>query len=169
MQAFIGLGSNLGDRLAHCQRALAGLRALPGLEVVARSSWYETRAVGAARKPFINAVARVRARMSAIELMTALLELERAAGRTRTIEHGDRTLDLDILLALDDAGMPTPVCEHGPDHPSVIVPHPRLAERDFVLAPLAELAPDLQIDGTSCAELLRALPTSARTITRVLR
>lgn len=146
--AFVGLGSNLGDRGVRLSAAVAGLRATPGILEVVLSPVYETEPVGGppGQGPHLNAVARVRTTLSPRALLERLLALERAAGRERGPErHGPRTLDLDLLL-------------HGEarvDEPGLVVPHPRLAERAFVLVPLRDLAPDLlhPVLGVSVAEL----------------
>lgn len=130
MRAFLGLGSNLGDRLAHLERAVAGLP-----DLVAVSPVYETAPVGgpAGQGPYLNAVAELGTDRSPRELLGLARRLEEEAGRVRTVHHGPRTLDVDVLL-VDDLEV---------DEPDLTVPHPRLWERRFVVAPLADLAPDL--------------------------
>jgi 2-amino-4-hydroxy-6-hydroxymethyldihydropteridine diphosphokinase len=130
---FLGLGSNLGDRLGNL---VAGLGRLgpAGLTVEAVSSVWETEPVGGPpQPPFLNGVARLRTRLSPRAVLAAAQAAEAAAGRRRTLRNGPRLLDLDILL-FDDAVIA---------EPDLTVPHPRLAERRFVLAPLAELAPEV--------------------------
>jgi 2-amino-4-hydroxy-6-hydroxymethyldihydropteridine diphosphokinase len=129
---FLGLGSNLGDRLGNLQ---AGLKSLDpaGLAVEAVSSVWETEPVGGPpQSSFLNGVARLRTRLSPRAVLAAVQAAEDAAGRQRTLRNGPRPLDLDILL-FDDAVIA---------EPDLVIPHPRLAERRFVLAPLAEIAPD---------------------------
>src|SRR5688572_16504734 len=150
-RAWIALGSNVGDRRAHLERALAGLARTPSTRVVRSSSWIETDPVGgpAGQGPYLNGVAELETELGPRELLERLLALEREAGRVRTVEGAPRTLDLDLLL-------------HGEsriDEPGLIVPHPRMEQRIFVLAPLAELAPDLVLPhcGRTVAERLREL------------
>lgn len=130
MRAFLGLGSNLGDRLAHLERAVAGLP-----DLVAVSPVYETAPVGGppGQGPYLNAVAELATDRSPRELLAVARRLEEEAGRVRTVEHGPRTLDVDVLL----------VGDLRVGEPDLTVPHPRLWERRFVVAPLADLAPDL--------------------------
>ena len=150
-RAWIALGSNVGDRRANLERALAGLARTPSTRVVRSSSWIETDPVGgpAGQGPYLNGVAELETELGPRELLERLLALEREAGRVRTVEGAPRTLDLDLLL-------------HGEsriDEPGLIVPHPRMEQRIFVLAPLAELAPDLVLPhcGRTVAERLREL------------
>lgn len=133
-RAYIALGSNLGDREATLQRALAGLAATPGIESVVASTLYETEPVGPPQGPYLNAVAAVYTTLDAIALLARLHELERAAGRTRPASRNEpRTLDLDLLLFGASCI----------DTPELTVPHPRLHGRAFVLVPLAELAAEV--------------------------
>jgi len=134
-RAHIGLGSNLGDRDA----ALRGALELLGTEVVAVSSFRETDPVGYLDQPrFLNAAAALDTELPPRELLARLLEVERELGRTRDgPRYGPRTIDLDLLLYGDLVI----------DEPGLVVPHPRLAERRFVLEPLAELDPDLVVPG----------------------
>jgi len=152
--AFVSLGSNLGDRAAHLEGALAGLRATPGVSALRCSSLYETEPVGPpGQGPYLNAVARLETSLAPRELLARLFTLERAAGRTRSgVRNEARSLDLDLLLF-------GPLCL---DEPGLCVPHPRLHERPFVLAPLRELAPDLCHPRLrrSVAELAAALEAS---------
>ncbi|HTW07271.1 MAG TPA: 2-amino-4-hydroxy-6-hydroxymethyldihydropteridine diphosphokinase [Acidimicrobiales bacterium] len=130
-RAFLGLGSNLGDRWAHLQ---AGVAQLP--DVYALSSVYETEPVGGPPQGrYLNLVAELRTEASPHELLTAAREAERAAGRVRTERWGPRSLDVDVLLVGDLVV----------DTPELKVPHPRLWERGFVMVPLAELAPELVV------------------------
>ena len=131
-RAFIGLGSNLGDRLAHLEAAV-GLLAERG-DVVAVSSIYETEPVGGpAQGPYLNAVVELSTTDTARELLERCRLLEADADRVRTVRFGPRTLDADVLVVGDER------VEEADLH----VPHPRMAERRFVLAPLRELAPEL--------------------------
>jgi 2-amino-4-hydroxy-6-hydroxymethyldihydropteridine diphosphokinase len=148
--AYIGLGSNLGDREATLRRALARLNATLGVRVVAVSSFRETDPVGFTEQPkFVNAVAAVETELDPRALLETLLSIERAMGRTRDgPRFGPRTIDLDLLLFGDEVV----------DEPGLRVPHPRLHERTFVLEPLAELEPGLIVPGRGPLEsLLRNL------------
>jgi len=137
-RAFIALGSNLADPAGQVRRAFEALGALPASRLVAHSSLYRTAPVGYAEQPdFINAVALIETRLSARELLQALLEVEHAFGRVRAFRNAPRILDLDLLIHDDLIHH-----EHG-----LTVPHPRMHERGFVLAPLVEIAPDCVIPG----------------------
>ena len=143
---YIGLGSNLGDREATLRRALARLNAWRGITVDAVSRFRETDPVGYTDQPrFVNAVAAVETDLEPRALLDALLAIERAMGRTREgPRFGPRTIDLDLLIYEDRVV----------DEPGLRVPHPRLHERAFVLEPLAELAPGLQVPGLGSLETL---------------
>src|SRR5687768_6156071 len=133
-RAYVALGSNLGDRAAHLRAALAGLAATPGVERVLASAVYETEPVGPPQGRYLNAVAALDTSLGADALLSRLGELERAAGRERGAERdAPRTLDLDLLLYGEECI----------ETPELVVPHPRLHERAFVLLPLAELAADV--------------------------
>lgn len=136
--AFIALGANLGEPARQVETACSELAELPRTRLVERSALYLSKPVGYARQPdFINAVAHVRTELSAQALMQALLDIEARHGRDRAFENGPRTLDLDLLL-IDDEALHVP---------GLTLPHPRMTERPFVLAPLAELAPEAVIPG----------------------
>lgn len=130
--AYIALGANLGDAAAAVRAALQALDALPRTRVTARSSLYRTAPVDAQGPDFINAVAAVATRLTASALLQSLQQLERSAGRERPYLNAPRTLDLD-LLCYGDARI---------DSPALTLPHPRMAQRAFVLVPLAEIAPE---------------------------
>ena len=132
-RAFIGLGSNLGDRAALLRAAVERLRA--GGDLVAVSDVYETAPVGGPEDqgPYLNLVVELRTADGPRRLLERCHELEAAAGRVRTVRWGPRTLDADVLWVEG--------CEV--DEPDLTVPHPRLWERRFVLQPLSDLAPDL--------------------------
>ncbi|TFY96945.1 2-amino-4-hydroxy-6-hydroxymethyldihydropteridine diphosphokinase [Ramlibacter rhizophilus] len=140
--AYVGLGANLGDAQAAVLRACERLAALPGTQLVARSSLWRTAPQDAAGPDFINAVACVCTRLSAPDLLQALQALEHEAGRERPYPNAPRTLDLD-LLAYGDARI---------ESPALVVPHPRMQARAFVLAPLAEIAPQ-RVDAARLAAL----------------
>ena len=140
--AFIGLGSNLGEPEARLRQALAALAALPQTQLVAASSLYRSAPVGFADQPdFINAVARLATGLAPQALLAALLGIEQRFGRERSFRNAPRTLDLDLLLY--DAQS---IAE-----PGLAVPHPRMHQRAFVLAPLLEIAPDCIIPGVGPA------------------
>jgi len=147
MRAYVGLGSNLGEREATLSEALARLGALEGIDVVAVSSFRETDPVGVLDQPqFANAAAALETSLTPRELLDSLLEVERSLGRDRSREErwGPRTIDLDLLLYGNEVV----------DEPGLEVPHPRLAERPFVLEPLLELDPELRLpDGRALRDL----------------
>lgn len=138
-RAFVALGGNLGDTRAVLHQSLDALAALPRTHLVAHSRFYRTPPWGLREQPsFLNAAAELDTDLGPYELLDALLRIERGAGRVRDGERwGPRTLDLDLLymdgVALHDDRL--------------TLPHPRIAERAFVLLPLAELAPDLELPG----------------------
>jgi 2-amino-4-hydroxy-6-hydroxymethyldihydropteridine diphosphokinase len=147
VRAYIGLGGNVGDRASNLERAVAALGADPDLDVVCVSTLRETEPVGYLdQPPFLNGVVAVETTLPPRELLERLLAIERALGRDRTgPRFGPRTIDLDLLLY----GAETL------EEPGLTVPHPRLAERRFVLEPLAELDPELVLpDGRRVRELL---------------
>lgn len=134
--AYVALGSNLGDRIAHLEAACAALERTPGVRGAVLSPVYETAPVGPPPQgPYLNAVVRLETRLAPRALLERLLAIEAERGRARSGRAWEaRTLDLDLLF-------------HGSrrvDEPGLRVPHPRLHERGFVLAPLRDLAPDLR-------------------------
>lgn len=137
-RAFLALGSNLGDREAELRRALDALT-----ELVAASAVYETDPVGGpeGQGPYLNMVVQLETDRSPDQLLETCRALEAVAGRVRDAHWGPRTLDVDVLW-IDGVTV---------DEPELQVPHPRLRQRPFVLAPLAELAPDLVPDGWESA------------------
>jgi len=130
VRAFLGLGSNVGDRLGYLRRAVAQVP-----DLVAVSPVYETEPIGgpAGQGPYLNAVAELDTDLTPRALLELARRLEADAGRVRTVADGPRTLDVDVLLVGDLTV----------DEPDLVVPHPRLWTRRFVVAPLADLAPDL--------------------------
>ena len=143
VRAFLGLGSNLGDRRATLRRAVG---AIP--EVVAVSPVYETEPVGGPEQgAFYNIVVELDTRRSPRQLLELCRELEREANRVRRIRWGPRTLDVDVLLVGDQA-----VADD-----DLTVPHPRMHQRNFVMVPLLDLAPDLQVAGYDPASAVGAV------------
>jgi 2-amino-4-hydroxy-6-hydroxymethyldihydropteridine diphosphokinase len=150
--AWVGLGSNVGDRDAHLRAALDGLAALGRVGPI--SPLYETEPVGFLDQgPFLNAVAGVQTSLSPEEFLAGLQRLERAAGRERTQRDGPRTLDLDLLFWGESALA----------LPGLDVPHPRLHLRRFVLQPLCEIAPELRhpVLHLTAREMLETTPDSS--------
>ena len=132
MKAYVGLGSNLGEREAQIRQALEAMAALPETELVRASSLYDTEPVGETDQPnFLNAVAELETDLSAQQLLWNLLLVEKRLGRERSRRWGPRTIDLDLLTYGGE------VIEEG----NLRVPHPELTRRAFVLVPLVELDP----------------------------
>jgi len=139
MKAWIGLGSNLGEREAMIRQALEALSAMPDTELLRASSLYDSEPVGEADQPnFLNAVAQVDTDLSARQVLWNLLLIEKRLGRERTRRWGPRSIDLDLLLYGDE------VIEED----DLRVPHPEMHRRAFVLVPLVELDPTLVHPGT---------------------
>ena len=150
MRAFIGLGSNLGDREANLRQALDHLARTPDTTVVRASSLYDTEPVGVEDQPhFLNAVAQLETRLAPQQLLWNLMLIERRLGRVRSQRWGPRTLDLDLLL-YEDLVI---------DEEDLQVPHPELTKRSFVLVPLVELEPLLlhPVTGETMLALLQQL------------
>jgi 2-amino-4-hydroxy-6-hydroxymethyldihydropteridine diphosphokinase len=146
--AVLGLGGNIGDPERAMREALDRLRADPAIRVEAVSALYETPPWGKTDQPrFLNAAARIDTSLVPRDLLEAVLAVERDLGRDRTERWGPRTIDIDILLYGDIA-----VDEQG-----LTVPHPRLAERIFALAPLVDVAPEASIGGQSASLILETL------------
>ena len=143
--AYIGLGSNLDDPVARIANALESLRQIPDSELIGFSSCYRSRPLGPQDQPdYINAVARVDTRLDAEQLLEYLHTIESQQGRVRTRHWGPRTLDLDLLLFGDSILQSD----------TLTVPHPEMHRRAFVLYPLHELAPDIEIPGLGRLEHL---------------
>jgi 2-amino-4-hydroxy-6-hydroxymethyldihydropteridine diphosphokinase len=128
---YIGMGSNIGDSIAHCQTAIEKLSEVEGISITDRSSFYKTEPVGIeSREYFINAVLEVKTRLDAFQLLDVLLQIEENMGRTRKDKRGSRIIDLDLLF-------------YGQDiirNEKLIVPHPEIHKRRFVLEPMCEIA-----------------------------
>ena len=136
--AFVGLGSNLDRPEDQVRQALKALSDLPGAQLVAASSLYRSAPLGHTEQPdFVNAVAELSTALPAQSLLAALLAIEQAHGRARSFRNAARTLDLDLLLYDADTIAV----------PGLTLPHPRMHERAFVLAPLVEIAPACIIPG----------------------
>ncbi|HZL37395.1 MAG TPA: 2-amino-4-hydroxy-6-hydroxymethyldihydropteridine diphosphokinase [Tepidisphaeraceae bacterium] len=149
--AYIALGANLGDRERNLRDALALLEGVPDVKVNRVSPFLDNPTVGGPpdSPPFLNAAAELQTTLAARDLLQKLLEIEQSLGRVRRERWGPRVIDLDLLV-------------YGPEMiamPNLVVPHPRLRERRFVLEPLASIAPDLVVPGLgqTVAELLRRL------------
>lgn len=145
---YVALGANIGDRAGQLSAAIDEMERV-GLHVTKQSSVYETAPVGYTEQPsFYNMVVEVKSRQSAEELLKTLQQIEQRLGRERLFKNGPRTIDLDILFY------------NGEDIQSehLTVPHPRMQERAFVLAPLAEIAPELIVKGRTVASWLDELP-----------
>lgn len=143
--AFVGLGANLGEPQRQVREAFRELDAIPHTRLVRTSSLYRSEPLGYAAQPgFVNAVAQIETGLSAERLLAELQAIEAAHGRTRSFANAPRTLDLDLLLfgnAVLDTG-------------KLVLPHPRMHERAFVLIPLVEIAPDTGVPGRGRAKNL---------------
>lgn len=150
--AYVALGGNLGNPRQQVLDAMDALAQLPGTRVLQRSSLYRTPPWGVLEQPpFINAAVELDTTLSPHDLLDALLAIEQRAGRVRAERNGPRMLDLD-LLHVEGVQL---------DEPQLTLPHPRLAERAFVLLPLCDIAPTLRLSGqTTVAEQLSRLDLS---------
>ncbi len=155
-RVFIGIGSNLGDRQANCREARTKLGELPNTRVVAASSYYESEPHGDAKTWFVNSVVEIETDFAPADLLKHTKKIEDAMGRKRVKgkRWGSRVVDLDILLFNNEVV----------NKRNLKIPHPRLAERKFVLAPLAELAPQLihPALNISVSEMLATVKDSKR-------
>ncbi|WP_421197202.1 2-amino-4-hydroxy-6-hydroxymethyldihydropteridine diphosphokinase [Aeromonas enteropelogenes] len=156
-EVFVAIGSNLADPLGQARRAVSALAALPETELQQASSFYSSRPMGPADQPdYVNAVARLTTRLAPLALLDQLQKIELEQGRVRKDERwGPRTLDLDLLLYGDRVI----------NHERLIVPHYGMQEREFVLLPLAEIAPALVLPcGTPLAQLVARCPLNGLAI-----
>lgn len=155
--AYIALGANLGDPVATLVQAMDDMAALSGITLVRRSSLYRSAPVASIGPDYVNAVLEIRTVLTAPALLASLQQLEQLAGRVRPCRNAPRTLDLDVLM-YGDASI---------DSEALVVPHPRMNERAFVLVPLAEIAPhsvsaaQLQAVQSQVIERLRQAPSAA--------
>jgi 2-amino-4-hydroxy-6-hydroxymethyldihydropteridine diphosphokinase len=147
-KAYLALGSNLGDRLDHLRSAVRLLSEADGIEVVRSSRVYETEPVGPPQPAYLNAVVEVRTDLEPAELLAAARAVEEALERVRGERWGPRTIDVDILT-FDEVTI---------DEPELVVPHPRMHERGFVLVPLGELEADPMLPGDRRLATLRLPP-----------
>ncbi|MBE3669354.1 2-amino-4-hydroxy-6-hydroxymethyldihydropteridine diphosphokinase [Vibrio navarrensis] len=147
IRAYIAIGSNLADPVAQANRAIAALKSLPNSELVAVSHLYSSTPMGPQNQPdYINAVAEIQTELTPLQLLDCTQAIELEQGRVRKEERwGPRTLDLDLLLYGNEVI----------DSERLTIPHYGMKEREFVLYPLAEIAPNLTLpDGTRLADLL---------------
>jgi 2-amino-4-hydroxy-6-hydroxymethyldihydropteridine diphosphokinase len=149
---YIGLGSNLEQPQQQLSSAIVEIGRLPATSVLQHSPFYRSTAIGPGEQPdYVNAVAHLHTDLDAMALLQQLQTIERAHGRQRMLRWGPRTLDLDILL-FDDMVLETETLQ---------LPHPRIAERNFVIAPLYHLCPELALpDGTTLASLFATMNQS---------
>jgi 2-amino-4-hydroxy-6-hydroxymethyldihydropteridine diphosphokinase len=132
--AYISIGSNLGDKLDNCRNGFAALGETDGIIVEDLSKYYQTEPMGYTDQPwFVNAAARILTSLAPLDLLKALKSLESEFGRINNVRFGPRTLDFDIIFYNDMVI----------EIPDLIIPHPRMYEREFVLRPICDLAPDL--------------------------
>lgn len=142
--AYIGLGSNLGDKKGNLEKALELLGAAPGINLQRVAAYYRTAPLGGPVQDwYLNTVAEVVTRLEPHQLLAVLLKIEEKLGRVRTIRWGPRTIDLDLLI-YDRIE----ICDA-----ALTLPHPRMTGRAFVMAPLAELVPELSLQGKTVLEM----------------
>ncbi|MHB8172471.1 MAG: 2-amino-4-hydroxy-6-hydroxymethyldihydropteridine diphosphokinase [Thermincolia bacterium] len=148
IKVYLGMGSNLGDPVAYLKQGLAELQKQTRIKVLATACVYKTEPIGYQEQDwFANTVIEVETSLTPQELLQVLQVIENHLGRERTIRWGPRTLDLDILLYGEEVI----------NNPDLEIPHPRIAERAFVVAPLAELAPELTLGGKNIKELANSI------------
>ena len=150
--AYIGLGANLGDARQSIKDAIVCLAQQIGVTIVGKSDLYRTAPIESSGDDYLNCAIAVETHLSARQLLALCLKIETHFGRERPYKHAPRTLDLDLLLYGDER-----IAE-----PDLIVPHPRMAERAFVLRPLADLAPELEIPGVGRVSALLMNVTDQR-------
>jgi len=158
--AYIGLGSNLGDKEANIKKALELLGTAPGVQVKKVASFYRTDPLYITKQDwFLNTAAEIETSLNPHELLSLLKDIEKNLERTPTVRWGPRTIDLDLLLFGGDK-----VCNS-----DLVVPHPRMAERAFVMVPLAEIAPELIINGQGKAGELAQLLTKEQRVEKFIK
>jgi 2-amino-4-hydroxy-6-hydroxymethyldihydropteridine diphosphokinase len=158
--AYIGIGSNIGDSQRNCHEAIEKIAAIDGCRVMSVSSFYLTEPVGVKTQEwYINGVVSISTAMPVHDLLNALLQVEANMGRVRTVKWGPRIIDLDILLFGQDII----------DETDLKIPHPMMHLRKFVMAPLAELAPEIvhPVLGKTMTELLMEITESSQVIKRL--
>ena len=156
--AGLSFGANLGDSVAAVERAIAGVAELPRTRLISRSSLYRTEPWGPIRQDwFVNAAGLYECSLAPLDLLAACQAIERAIGREPTAPKGPRVIDIDIIFYGDVAV----------DTPELTLPHRHYRERRFVLEPLAELAPDLEIGGEAIARTLSALDGDSLKVERL--
>ncbi|MCL2784564.1 MAG: 2-amino-4-hydroxy-6-hydroxymethyldihydropteridine diphosphokinase [Propionibacteriaceae bacterium] len=147
-QVVLSLGSNIEPRMGFLQFAVSALESTPGIQPCAVSSVYETEPQGELEQPqFLNAVIMIQTSLSARSLLARTQEIENLAGRVRAIEHGPRTLDIDIIAIEDEVW----------DQGDLVLPHPRAALRQFVLVPWLEIDPQARLEGLSIGNVIEQL------------
>ena len=163
-QAFVAIGSNQGCREKTIQSAINMTVSgrIPSTQFVRGSSLYESLPVGPAKASFLNGVFELTTELNGVQLLDHLLEIEVLHGRIRREHWGDRSLDLDLLF-MQKNGEALHLQENG-----LVLPHPRIRERDFVLRPWSEIAGELNLEGETVAQHLQRLNARSRTILRVL-
>lgn len=155
--AYIGIGSNLGKRHENCLEAVERMDNIPGCSIKEVSDWYLTEPVGVeGQESYVNGVASIRSGITARDLLKELMSIERKMGRVRVEKWGPRVIDLDILLF---GGQII-------EEENLVVPHPLMHLRRFVLVPMARLAPDVihPIKGMTMAQLLESLPEEGQAV-----
>ena len=158
-RCFVGLGTNLGDRLVLLRAAAEGLAATPGARRLSGSGIWETHPLGPGSGPYLNAAVELRYAHEPERLLERLAAIEDELGRVRRARWGDRRIDLDLLCAFDPRGTELVRASE-----RLSLPHPCVHERDFVLQPLVDLDPELRVAGRGCAESLARIGVAERTL-----
>ncbi|MHB0998016.1 MAG: 2-amino-4-hydroxy-6-hydroxymethyldihydropteridine diphosphokinase [Armatimonadota bacterium] len=153
MVAYLGIGSNLGDKKSNIDDAIRRINEINGISILKKSSVYETEPVGYMDQPdFLNSVIEIDTELDPVQLLHSTQQIEKDMGRVRNLKWGPRVIDIDILI-FDNLKI---------DTTELVLPHPRITERAFVIIPLAEIAPDLIINNSvSVIELSRKLSDQA--------
>ena len=157
MKAFIGVGSNIGEKIENCIKAISFLNRIEGCSVIKRSSFYKTEPIGYKDQDwFVNCAVMIETELSPYELLKKLKEIELLMGREKGIKWGPRIIDLDILMYEDIVI----------DEDELTIPHPLMHKRRFVLVPMNEIAPDIEhpVLKKSIKELLRRLPEDGQEV-----